>query len=111
LISRTGGTAKRAPAFPLAGKVSAEPTDGGGVEDAAGDEEAAQPFSESQHLPHHPHPTANAATFPARGKAGARRINENRAPLIAHRNAVRQIRMAFAIDTRAKVTKAPVRNT
>jgi hypothetical protein len=26
------------------------------------------------HLPHHPHPTANAATFPARGKAGARRF-------------------------------------
>jgi hypothetical protein len=25
-----------------------------------------------QHFPHHPHPTAYAATFPARGKAGAR---------------------------------------
>jgi hypothetical protein len=33
---------------------------------------ATQLILQPRHLLHHPHPTAYAATFPARGKAGAR---------------------------------------
>ncbi len=58
-----------APAFPLAGKVSAELTDGGGAEDTELEELAL--FSEISAFPAPPPSVASGDTFPARGKASA----------------------------------------
>jgi glycyl-tRNA synthetase beta chain len=59
------------PAFPPAGKVSPEATDGGGDEDAVGAEGAPALFSGAGALPAPPPSVASGDTFPAGGKAGA----------------------------------------
>jgi hypothetical protein len=61
----------RGQAFPLAGKVAAEPTDGGGAEGARAQEKATA-FHSAPSASSSPPPSGRfAATFPTRGKAGA----------------------------------------
>ena len=61
-----------APAFPLAGKVDAKRPDGGGAEKRLCDSAERRHFIlHPQHLRSPPPSDRSAATFPARGKAGA----------------------------------------
>ncbi len=60
-----------APAFPLAGKVDAERTDGGGEGSASGAELAPQALPVPAASSPPPPSVGSADTFPARGKAGA----------------------------------------
>jgi cysteine desulfurase len=60
-----------APAFPLAGKVAPEASDGGNEEDAMAREKVPQLHSSNSASSSPPPSERSAPTFPARGKAGA----------------------------------------